>query len=72
MSPGRTPGSSASWRPSARFFSVAYSFRFLAHGFLGPVRDDYPHKPHDPGFGLWAAPACWRSWWCWWACPRTS
>lgn len=37
-------------------FSVAYSFRFLAHGFLGPVRDDYPHKPHDPGFGLWAAP----------------
>ncbi len=38
-------------------FSVAYSFRFLAHGFLGPVRDDYPHKPHDPGFGLWAAPA---------------
>lgn len=38
-------------------FSVAYSFRFLAHGFLGPVREDYPHKPHDPGFGLWAAPA---------------
>lgn len=37
--------------------SVAYSFRFLAHGFLGPVRDDYPHRPHDPGFGLWAAPA---------------
>jgi multicomponent K+:H+ antiporter subunit A len=37
--------------------SVAYSFRFLAHGFLGPVRDDYPHKPHDPGRGLWAAPA---------------
>ncbi|HLQ17745.1 MAG TPA: hydrogen gas-evolving membrane-bound hydrogenase subunit E, partial [Tabrizicola sp.] len=37
--------------------SVGYSFRFLAHGFLGPVRDDYPHKPHDPGFGLWAAPA---------------
>ncbi len=38
-------------------FSVAYSFRFLAHGFLGPVRDDYPHMPHDPGPGLWAAPA---------------
>ncbi len=37
--------------------SVGYSFRFLAHGFLGPVRDDYPHKPHDPDFGLWAAPA---------------
>jgi multicomponent K+:H+ antiporter subunit A len=38
-------------------FSAAYSFRFLAHGFLGPVRDDYPHQPHDPGFGLWVAPA---------------
>ena len=38
-------------------FSVAYSFRFIAHAFLGPVRDDYPSKPHDPGFGLWAAPA---------------
>ncbi|MFN3969891.1 MAG: monovalent cation/H+ antiporter subunit A [Gemmobacter sp.] len=38
-------------------FSVAYSFRLIGHVFLGPVRDDYPHKPHDPGFGLWAAPA---------------
>lgn len=38
-------------------FSVAYSFRLIAHVFLGPVRDDYPHTPHDPGFGLWAAPA---------------
>ena len=37
-------------------FSVAYSFRFLSHAFLGPKRDDYPHLPHDPGFGLWAAP----------------
>jgi multicomponent K+:H+ antiporter subunit A len=37
--------------------SVAYSFRFIGHVFLGPVRDDYPHKPHDPPFGLWAAPA---------------
>jgi len=36
--------------------SAAYSFRFLAHGFLGPVRTDYPHPPHDPGPGLWAAP----------------
>jgi multicomponent K+:H+ antiporter subunit A len=36
--------------------SVAYSFRFIAHVFLGPVRDDYPHKPHDPPFGMWAAP----------------
>ena len=38
-------------------FSVAYALRFVVHGFLGPVRDDYPHRPHDPGFGLWAAPA---------------
>lgn len=38
-------------------FSVAYSFRFISHTFLGPVRDDYPHHPHDPGFGMWAAPA---------------
>jgi multicomponent K+:H+ antiporter subunit A len=38
-------------------FSVAYSFRFLSHGFLGPVRSDYTHRPHDPGPGLWSAPA---------------
>ena len=38
-------------------FSVAYSFRFLAHGFFGPARTDYPHTPHDPGPGLWGAPA---------------
>ncbi|QYK41787.1 MAG: monovalent cation/H+ antiporter subunit A [Paracoccaceae bacterium] len=38
-------------------FSVAYSFRLIAHVFLGPQRDDYPHHPHDPGFGMWAAPA---------------
>ncbi|MEY4984736.1 MAG: hypothetical protein RIR62_3002, partial [Pseudomonadota bacterium] len=37
--------------------SVAYSLRLVAHGFLGPVRDDYPHHPHDPPFGMWAAPA---------------
>ncbi|AHM04117.1 pH adaptation potassium efflux system a [Roseibacterium elongatum DSM 19469] len=37
--------------------SVAYSLRFIAHVFLGPQRDDYPHKPHDPPFGMWAAPA---------------
>ena len=37
--------------------SVAYSFRFVGHVFLGPVREDYPHKPHDPPFGLWVAPA---------------
>lgn len=38
-------------------FSVAYSLRFIFHTFGGPVRDDYPHKPHDPPFGMYAAPA---------------
>ncbi|PZQ96703.1 MAG: monovalent cation/H+ antiporter subunit A [Cereibacter sphaeroides] len=38
-------------------FSVAYSFRFIGQVFLGPVREDYPHRPHDPQFGLWVAPA---------------
>ncbi len=37
--------------------SATYSFRFVAHVFFGPVRDDYPAKPHDPGFGLWSSPA---------------
>ncbi len=37
--------------------SVAYSFRFIAHVFLGPERPSYPTKPHDPPFGMWAAPA---------------
>ncbi|WP_022726913.1 monovalent cation/H+ antiporter subunit A [Fodinicurvata sediminis] len=34
-------------------FSVAYAARFAFHTFLGPVRNDYPHKPHDPPFGMW-------------------
>ncbi|MFI0395593.1 monovalent cation/H+ antiporter subunit A [Paracoccus jiaweipingae] len=38
-------------------FSVAYSLRFIFATFTGPVRDDYPHAPHDPGIGLWASPA---------------
>ncbi len=38
-------------------FSAAYSFRFIVHTFLGPKRDDYPAKPHDPGFGMWGPPA---------------
>ncbi len=41
---------------AAAVLSVGYSFRFLAHGFLGPERDDGPHAPHDPGPGLWIAP----------------
>ena len=38
-------------------FSVAYSFRYIWHVFMGPLRKDYPSKPHDPGFGMWAGPA---------------
>ncbi|PZX12925.1 multisubunit potassium/proton antiporter PhaA subunit /multisubunit potassium/proton antiporter PhaB subunit [Palleronia aestuarii] len=38
-------------------FSAAYSFRFIFHTFFGPVRDDYPAKPHDPGAKLWIPPA---------------
>ncbi|MDR9392699.1 monovalent cation/H+ antiporter subunit A [Roseovarius sp. SYSU LYC5161] len=37
--------------------SVAYSFRFIFHVFAGPARDDYPAHPHDPPFGMYAAPA---------------
>lgn len=38
-------------------FSAAYCFRLISHTFLGPVRDDYPAKPHDPGAGMWLPPA---------------
>ncbi|SDI22348.1 monovalent cation/H+ antiporter subunit A [Aliiruegeria lutimaris] len=38
-------------------FSAAYSFRYIGHVFLGPERKDYPSHPHDPPFGMWAAPA---------------
>lgn len=38
-------------------FSVAYSFRYIAHVFLGRQRTDYPHSPHDPPFGMWLSPA---------------
>ena len=38
-------------------FSVAYSLRYIIHVYLGPARDDYPHRPHDPPFGMWAPPA---------------
>jgi multicomponent K+:H+ antiporter subunit A len=33
--------------------SVAYAARFAARVFLGPVRHDYPHTPHDPPTGMW-------------------
>jgi len=38
-------------------FSVGYSLRFVWQVFFGPERHDYPHKPHDPGFGMWVGPA---------------
>ncbi|MDB9707076.1 monovalent cation/H+ antiporter subunit A [Planktotalea frisia] len=38
-------------------FSAAYCFRLIGHVFFGPVRDDYPAKPHDPAAGLWLPPA---------------
>ena len=38
-------------------FSVAYSLRYIGHVFLGPMRGDFPHEPHDPPFGMWAPPA---------------
>ncbi|MDO5641545.1 MAG: monovalent cation/H+ antiporter subunit A [Paracoccus sp. (in: a-proteobacteria)] len=41
----------------AATFSVAYSFRFVLHTFMGPERESYPHHPHDPGIGLWFSPA---------------
>jgi multicomponent K+:H+ antiporter subunit A len=37
--------------------SVGYSLRFLSHAFLGEPRESLAHAPHDPGPGLWAAPA---------------
>jgi len=37
--------------------SAAYCFRLIGHVFMGPVRDDYPAKPHDPSAGLWLPPA---------------
>ena len=38
-------------------FSAAYCFRLIGHVFFGPVRSDYPAKPHDPPAGLWLPPA---------------
>ncbi len=33
--------------------SVTYAFRYVLHVFLGPVREDYPNRPHDPPAGMW-------------------
>jgi len=54
---GGVPGLLAALATLGALLSVAYSFRYIAHVFLGPVRDDYPAKPHDPSFGMWAPPA---------------
>jgi multicomponent K+:H+ antiporter subunit A len=40
----------------AALFSVGYSLRLIAQVFLGAPRDPSVHA-HDPGPGLWAAPA---------------
>ena len=37
--------------------SVGYCLRYVAQLFFGQIRTDYPTKPHDPGLGLWLAPA---------------
>lgn len=33
--------------------SAAYSARLVFRVFLGPKRNDYPQRPHDPPFGMW-------------------
>ncbi len=48
------PGVIAALAVVAALLSVAYSARFALGVYLGPVRDDYPHRPHDPPFGMWA------------------
>ena len=52
-----TPGWCRRLRPSARWLSAAYSFRFIAHVFLGPARHDYPRSRMIRAFGFWIAPA---------------
>ncbi|AGT07594.1 monovalent cation/H+ antiporter subunit A [Paracoccus aminophilus] len=37
--------------------SVCYALRLIWAVFMGPERHDYPQHPHDPGIGLWGAPA---------------
>lgn len=40
----------------AAVFSAAYSFRYIGHVFLGPKKESYPSKPHDPSLFLWLPP----------------
>src|SRR3546814_20545981 len=42
---------------AAATLSVAYSLRYIFQVYLGPRRQDYPHPPHDPPFGLWGPSA---------------
>ena len=51
-----TPWLVAALATAAALLSVAYSLRFIAHTFMGQPREDHSDA-HDPGFGLWAAPA---------------
>ena len=48
------PGVIAVLAVVAALLSVAYSVRFAFCVYLGPARDDYPHRPHDPPLGMWA------------------
>lgn len=47
------PGLVAALAVLAALLSVAYSARFAFGLYLGPVREDYPHRPHDPPVGMW-------------------
>lgn len=40
----------------AAILSAAYSFRYVGHVFLGPKKESYPSKPHDPNLFLWLPP----------------
>jgi len=42
---------------ASMLLSTANSFRYVTHVFLGPERNDYPSRPHDPPVGMWAGPA---------------
>ena len=67
----------------AALASVAYSLRLVAHVFLGPARDDYPHAPHDQAPASGQDRRCWWGWswsrgcsrtrrWAGWSPPRAA
>jgi multicomponent K+:H+ antiporter subunit A len=41
----------------AATLSMAYSLRYIFHLYLGPQRESYPGRPHDPPLGLWGPSA---------------